>query len=104
MKLTSRLLCGAALFAALLSAAMADEAKVVSAATTLSFTFIEVTDAAAGEGKTKWLASEVVGQVKPGDRISFNVGYMMMDFYSNDLLRGFPTMSFVNEVKVIPEK
>lgn len=104
MKFTSRLLCGAALFAALLSAAMADEATVVSAASTLSFTFIEVTDDAAGEGKTKWLASDVVGQVKPGDRISFNLGYMMTNFYSNDLLRGFPTMSFVNEVKVIPEK
>jgi len=99
MKFISRLLCGLALLASLASAALAVEATVVSAATTLSYTFIEIER----DGKPIWLASDVV-EVKPGDRISFDEGIMMMDFYSNDLLRKFPNMTFVEKVKVIPEK
>lgn len=99
MKFTSRLLCGVALFTALLSAALAEEAKVVSATSTLSYTFIEISR----DGKPLWLAADVIS-LKPGDRISFDEGFIMMNFYSNDLLRSFPNMTFVEKVKVIPEK
>jgi hypothetical protein len=99
MKYISRLLCGAALFAALLPAALAEEAKVVSATSTLSYTFIEIDR----DGKPMWLASDVV-EIKPGDRISFDEGIMMMNFYSSDLRHTFPSMTFVEAVKVVPEK
>lgn len=99
MNFPTRLLCGMALFTALLSAAMAGEGKVVSAASTLSYTFIEIER----DGKPLWLASDVV-ELKPGDRISFDEGFIMMNFYSNDLLRSFPNMTFVEKVTVIPEK
>jgi len=99
MKLVSRLLCGLALLASLVPAALAVEASVVSAATTLSYTFIEIER----DGKPIWLASDVV-EVKPGDRISFDEGFIMMNFFSNDLQRMFPNMTFVEKVKVIPEK
>lgn len=99
MKLISRLLCGVALFSSLVSAVLAVEATVVSAASTLSYTFIEIER----DGKPLWLASDVV-ELKPGDRISFDEGFIMMNFYSNDLLRSFPNMTFVEKVTVIPEK
>jgi len=99
MKFTARLLCGLALVSSLVSAALAVEAVVVSASNTLSYTFIEIER----DGKPMWLASDVV-TLKPGDRISFDEGIMMIDFYSNDLLRKFPNMTFVEKVVVVPEK
>ncbi|PKO62785.1 MAG: hypothetical protein CVU24_02385 [Betaproteobacteria bacterium HGW-Betaproteobacteria-18] len=99
MKFTSRLLCGVALLTTLMSAVLAEEAKVVSATNTLSYTFIEIDR----DGKPLWLASDVV-ELKPGDRISFDEGFVMMNFRSNDLERTFPNMTFVEKVKVIPEK
>lgn len=99
MKFISRLLCGLGLFASLVSAALAVEATVVSATNTLSYTFIEVER----DGKPLWLASDVV-ELKPGNRISFDEGFIMMNFFSNDLQRSFPNMTFVEKVKVIPEK
>lgn len=99
MKFILRLLCGMALFAALLSAVLAEEAKVVSATNTLSYTFIEIER----DGKTLWLASDVV-TLKPGDRISFDEGFLMMNFFSNDLQRTFPNMTFVEKVKVVPKE
>ena len=99
MKFISRLLCGLALFYSLVSAALAVEATVVKADNTLSYTFIEIER----DGKPLWLASDVV-ELKAGDRISFDEGFIMMNFFSNDLQRSFPNMTFVEKVKVIPEK
>jgi len=99
MKFIARMLCGLALFASLASAALAVDAAVVGVATTMSYTFIEIER----DGKPMWLASDVV-EVKPGDRISFDEGIMMLDFYSNDLSRKFPNMTFVEKVKVIVAK
>jgi len=99
MKFITRLLCGLALFATVVSAALAVEATVVSVSSTLSYTFIEIER----DGKPMWLASDVVA-LNPGDRISFDEGFLMMNFHSHDLERTFPNMTFVENVKVIPEK
>lgn len=96
MKYVARLLYGIALSAMILPAAMAEEAKVVSALNTLSYTFIEIDR----DGKTLWLAADVIA-LKPGDCISFEEGFLMMNFRSNDLERTFPNMTFVEKVKVI---
>jgi len=99
MNLAARLFCGVALLVSSLSVAMAEEAQVVSAANTMSYTFIEINR----DGKTMWLAADVI-PLKPGDRISFEEGILMMNFRSNDLERTFPNMTFVEKVKVIESK
>jgi len=99
MKFVSRLFCGIALSAVMMSAVMAAEAKVVSAINTLSYTFIEIVR----DDKTLWLAADVIN-LKPGDRIQYEEGFLMLNFRSNDLLRTFPNMTFIEQVKVIPEK
>lgn len=99
MNFTSRLLGAIALSAFMMSAVMAAEAKVVSSISTLSYTYIEVIQ----DGKSLWLATDVI-TLKPGERISFNAGIMMTNFYSSDLQRTFAAMTFVEQVAVIPEK
>lgn len=99
MNFISRLLCGIALSSVLMSAVMADEAKVVSSISTLSYTYIEVIQ----DGKTLWLAADVI-TLKPGERISFDAGIMMTNFHSGDLQRTFAAMTFVDKVAVIAEK
>jgi len=99
MNLAARLFCGLSLIAASLSAAFAEEAQVVSAVSTLSYTFIEIER----DGKTMWLAADVI-PLKPGDRISFEEGILMMNFRSSDLERTFPNMTFIEKVKVIEPK
>lgn len=99
MKFILRLLCGIALSAALSPAVMAEEAKVVSSISTLSYTFVEIIR----DSKSLWLAADVI-QLKPDDRIRFEEGIMMTNFHSSDLERTFPAMTFVDKVAVIPEK
>jgi len=99
MNLAARLLCVLALISASLSAAFAEEAQVVSAVSTLSYTFIEISR----DGKTMWLAADVI-PLKPGDRISFEEGILMMNFRSSDLERTFSNMTFIEKVKVIESK
>lgn len=99
MKFISRLLCGIVLSAVMMSAVMAAEAKVVSSMSTLSYTYIEIIR----DGKSFWLAADLIN-LRPGDQIRFEEGFMMLNFRSNDLERTFPNMTFIEKVAVIPEK
>jgi len=97
MKFLARLFCAAAVATASISLALATEARVVSVQNTLSYSFIEISR----DGKSLWLASDLMALLKPGDRISFDEGYLMQNFYSNDLERAFPNLTFIENVKVI---
>lgn len=97
LKFAGRLLGALAVTAALLSNALAAEARVVSSVSTLSYTFIEINR----DGKSLWLAADVT-QLKPGDLIRFDEGYVMMNFFSNDLQRTFANLTFVEKVSVLP--
>lgn len=99
MNFISRLLCSFALSVVMISTVIAAEAKVVSSLSTLSYTYIEIIR----DDKSFWLASDLIN-LKPGDQIRFEEGYVMMNFRSNDLERTFPTMTFIEHVTVIPEK
>jgi len=99
MNFIPRLLCGIALSAVMMSAVMAAEAKVVSSINTMSYTFIEIFR----DDKTQWLATDVT-RLKPGDRIQYEEGFLMLNFRSNDLERTFPNMTFIEKLKVIREK
>jgi len=99
MKFTSRLLGGIFLATTMLPAALAAEGTVVSSINTVGYTYIEVKQ----DDKTQWLAAEVI-ELKPGNRIRFDEGALMSNFHSSSLQRDFPSVLFVDQVKVIAEK
>ncbi len=102
MKSISRLVFGIAFSTIMMSAvnaAEANEGKVVSSINTASYTYVEVSQ----NGKNVWLASPLV-KVKPGNRVRFDEGAMMRNFYSKSLNRTFPAVLFVQQVLVTAEK
>ncbi len=99
MKFASRLVCGIALIAFMMSAAMAGEVRVVSSIDSAGYTYVEVKQ----DGKNLWLAADQI-KLKPGDLIRFVEGDLMTSFHSSSLERDFPTMLFVSAVVVIVEK
>lgn len=71
--------------------------KVLSFINTDQYTYIEVSQAKVKE--SVWLASTTVA-VKKGDKISFDDGFVMSNFYSKTLKRTFPKVLFVSKVVV----
>lgn len=75
--------------------ALTQEGTVLSTIDVPSYTYIEVS-----QGKdTHWLAAATV-KVKKGDKVRFDDGMRMTNFYSKTLKRSFPSISFVNKVEV----
>lgn len=69
--------------------------KVLSTISVPSYTYVEVS-----QGKeTLWLAA-ATSPVKKGDRVRFDSGMVMTDFYSKTLKRSFPSIMFVNSLVI----
>ena len=99
MKYLVRLLCGVAFSGALISAAIADEGTVVSSLNTDSYTYVEISK----NDQNVWIVGPLVA-VTPGNKVKYEEGAIMKDFYSKQLERNFPTVMFVQEVIVVAEK
>ena len=74
------------------------QGKVLSFINTDQYTYIEASQATVKE--SVWLASTTVA-VKKGDRIRFDNGFVMTNFYSKTLKRTFPKVLFVSKVVVV---
>ena len=99
MKYLVRLLCGVALSGTLISAAVADEGAVVSSLNTEDYTYVEISK----KDQNIWIVGPLVA-VKPGNKVKFEEGAMMKDFYSKQLERTFPWVMFVGKITVTAEK
>lgn len=98
MKIVTRAVAALILAMGISSAAWADEGVVVSSIDSAGYTYIEVLQ----DGQKIWLAVNPI-KVTAGDKVQFEGGMTMTDFVSSSLTRVFPTMRFVESVKVIPE-
>lgn len=70
--------------------------KVLSSIDANDFSYIEV----ARDGSTEWIAAPRM-QIRPGARIRYEQGAVMVNFYSKLLLRSFPSVMFVGHVMVV---
>ncbi|MFQ5645427.1 MAG: hypothetical protein ACE5GM_00725 [bacterium] len=70
---------------------------VITVINTKGYTYIEYKH----EDDKMWVAVPQM-EVKVGDRVKFEGGYMMSDFHSKSLNRTFSTIFFVGEVEVLP--
>jgi hypothetical protein len=71
--------------------------EVVSAVDANQYTYIEVNEA----GRTHWIAGPRM-KLERGDRVRFDDGVMMTNFYSKLLQRTFPAVMFVGNVSLQP--
>jgi len=99
MKLLLRLMGALVLIGSLATVVVAEEGVVVSTIDSAGYTYIEVDQ----KDQKIWIAVNEMA-VKKGDRLEFDEGMTMSEFRSNTLQRTFPSMRFVREAKVIPEK
>jgi len=96
MKPLTRVIAQLILVLGLSSTALADEGIVVSSIDSAGYTYIEVIQ----DGQKVWLAVNPV-KVNAGDKLHYEGGMTMTNFVSSSLTRTFPTMRFVNDVKVV---
>lgn len=66
---------------------------VLSTINVPTYTYVEVSQGK----KTLWLATATSG-VKKGDKVRFDDGLVMNNFYSKSLKRTFPSIIFVNSL------
>ena len=76
-------------------AMLTQSGTVLSTISVPSYTYVEVSQ----DSKTLWLATATAG-VKQGDKVRFDEGMVMDNFYSKTLKRNFPSIVFVNSLVV----
>ncbi|NOT85189.1 MAG: hypothetical protein HOP02_10535 [Methylococcaceae bacterium] len=73
------------------SVGLTQKAKVISIINVPQYTYIEISQ----NNESHWLAAPTV-DVKKDDRVEFDEGMIMTDFYSKTLDRTFANIAFVN--------
>lgn len=86
----------AALLVFLAGVVHAEQAVVVSTIDSEGYTYVEVEQ----NGQRSWIAVNEM-KLKPGVKLQFDPGMDMTDFHSSSLVRTFPTMRFVTNLKVV---
>ena len=85
--------------AATTDAELTQKATVVSVIDIPQFTYLEVKQ----DNQTRWLAAATIA-AKKGDVIQFDHGEAVSNFNSKTLMRTFPSITFVNRVKIVKGK
>jgi hypothetical protein len=80
-------------------AMLTQSGTVLSTISVPSYTYVEVSQ----DNKTIWLATTNAA-VKQGDKVKFDEGMVMDNFYSKSLKRTFPSIVFVNSLVVDTDK
>ena len=80
-------------------AELTQKATVVSVIDIPQFTYLEVKQ----DNQTRWLAAATIA-AKKGDVIQFDHGEAVSNFNSKTLMRTFPSITFVNRVKIVKGK
>ena len=77
-------------------AELVNQGRVTSSIDANAFTYIEVER----NGHTEWIAAPLMA-IKPGNRIRYEEGSVMRDFYSKLLKRTFDSVMFVGHVEIM---
>lgn len=99
MNCVVRLLGAVLVVAALAGTACAEEGVVLGTIDSEGYTYIEVDQ----NGQKIWIAANEM-KLKPGDKLQFDPGMDMTNFRSSSLQRTFPTMRFVDNLKVVEKQ